>query len=90
MDLSQPLEYEFKYLKRGEIKSSIIDYDGDIESCFVCGLVDHKFDVCPKLEKKIGIKIEKKVPNSYEAVGDFESTVEKDPSLKETKSRVEV
>lgn len=60
VNLSQALKSGFKYRRRRDIKSTRINYEGVIESCFGCGLTDHKFDVCPKIEKKIGIIIGKK------------------------------
>ena len=46
--------------------------------------------VSPKLEKKIDIKIETKVLDFNEVVGVFESTAEKDPSLKKTNSWIKI
>ena len=60
VDLRQSLKSKLKYYMRCEIKSARIDYEGVLESYFGYGLVDHKFEECPKMEKMINIKIEEK------------------------------
>ena len=90
MDLCQPLKSEFKYIRRGEVKSARIDYEGVLESCFGCGLADHKADVCPKMEKNIGIKIEKKNSKLSGPTGELENTVGKEQSKRDLDAWIEV
>ena len=80
MDLCQPLKSEFKYIRRGEIKATRIYYKGILESCFGYGLVGHKVDDCPIMEKNIGIKIEKNNSKLRGATDELENTTRKDHS----------
>ena len=90
VDLCQPLKSEFKYTRRGEVKSARIDYEGVLERCFGCGLANHKVDVCPKMEKKIGIKIEKKNSKLNGATGELENTDGKEQSKRDLDAWIEV
>ena len=90
VDLSQTLESKFRYYRRGKIKSTRIDYEGVLESFFDCGLVDHKFDECLKMEKKIGITIEKKNTYFNDVDGENEIHGERSSNMKESKSWIEV
>ena len=82
--LSQPLKSEFKYYRRRELKSARIDYEGVLESFFGCALANHKVDECPKMGKKIGIKVEKKSLGFMGEVGVFDKSAETNPSLGES------
>ena len=61
-----------------------------LESCFGCDLADHKFDESSKMDKKIGIKIEKKNTDCNDAYGENERHGERSSSLNESKSWIEV
>ena len=89
MDLCA-LQSEFKYIRRGEVKSARIDYEGVLESCFGCGLADHKVDACPKMEKKIGTKIEKKNSKLSGATGELENIDGKEQSKRDLDAWIEV
>ena len=71
---------------RGEIKSARIDYEGVLERCFGYGLVNHKFEECPKMEKIINIKIEKKNINFKDVDGENERPSEKNTFLRESET----
>ena len=90
VDLSHPLKSEFRYCRRSKIKLVRIDYERVIESCFGYGLVDHKFDECPKMEKKIDTKIKKNNIDCNDIDGENERHGEKSSFLKESKSWIEV
>ena len=90
MDLCQPRKSEFKYIRRGEVKSARIDYEGVLENCFGCGLADHKVDVCPKMEKKISIKIEKKNSKLSGATSELENTDGKEQSKRDLDAWIEI
>ena len=53
-------------------------------------LIDHKFDECPKMEKKIGIKTKKKNTDYNNADGENNRHSEISSSMKELESWIEV
>ena len=57
---------------------------------FGCGLADYKVDVCPKIEKKIGIEIKKKNSKLSGAAGELENTVGKEQSKGDLEAWIEV
>ena len=57
---------------------------------FGCGLADHKVDVCPKIEKKIGIEIEQKNSELSCATGELENTAGKEQSKGDLEAWIEV
>ena len=90
VDMSQSLKYELKYYRTDKIKSAKIDYEGVLECCFRCGLADHKFNDCFKMEKRIGIKIETKNTNFKDVDGENKRLLEKNPPLRELETWIEV
>lgn len=62
---------------------------GSLKSCFHCGLVDHMFDECHKIEKNTNIKFQ--IYIDFNDVDDEnEKPLERNSSIRESKTWSEV